>query len=316
MATKRAVDGVHASGRDLYPVHPCAGVFPMLSDDELDLLSQDITANGLREAIVIWRACDDRSDQIYILDGRNRMEALARLGVRFPLPGPETEFPLEAEFPDGHTDTVFRWCHTAEPAKYVIGANIRRRHLTKEQQAELILLALQAGRNDVANLARSFSPIAGQRGGSSKDQLLDAAVEEGTKLDISRRTMRRARSKLLGVTKPRRNKPKDGSATRATTSDASALETSGSFATPAAVSKKTAAITRAVESAIHQAEKQWPHGEPLLLLIVMLKVEADRLDKRDEEARQPPMPSTAATTARGRMLPSGEAAYDVQNGRG
>ena len=43
------------SWRDLYPVHPCADVFPMMSDAELEALAQDIKAHGLQQPVVLWR---------------------------------------------------------------------------------------------------------------------------------------------------------------------------------------------------------------------------------------------------------------------
>ena len=66
-----------------------------------------------------------------------------------------------------------------DPAAFVIGANIRRRHLTKEQQAELIVKTIEAGRvmNDRATVARSFSPTPGTKGGSTKDPVLAKAVD-------------------------------------------------------------------------------------------------------------------------------------------
>jgi ParB-like nuclease domain len=185
-----------ASWRDLYPVHPCADVFPMMSDAELDALAQDIEAHGLQKPIVRWRAEDDSdAERCGILDGRNRLAALARLGVTFT---PKND---EAVFPDGHRARVFAWNHTADPAAFVISANIRRRHLTKEQQAELIVRTLEAGQpNDRANVARSFSPTAGERGGSTEDPVLAAAITEGEKHDISKRTIQRARAKVNGRT--------------------------------------------------------------------------------------------------------------------
>src|SRR5262249_20227811 len=62
-------------------------------------------------------------------------------------------------------------------------------------------LAGSVSTNDSAKLARSFNPVDGQRGGSTKDPVL-AAVTEGQKHGISKRTIERARTKVH-ATKPK-----------------------------------------------------------------------------------------------------------------
>src|SRR5688572_24079499 len=72
-----------ASWRDRIEIHPAAELFPMLSEAELDELAADIAANGLRQGVVLWTP-DPRSKgrrnhkQLFLLDGRNRLEALER----------------------------------------------------------------------------------------------------------------------------------------------------------------------------------------------------------------------------------------------
>ena len=51
----------------------------MMSDEEIDALAADIKVNGLRANVVRYRD----GDRTFILDGRNRLEALARIGVEF-----------------------------------------------------------------------------------------------------------------------------------------------------------------------------------------------------------------------------------------
>jgi hypothetical protein len=87
------------------PVHPAADLFPLLSDDELASLADDIRANGLIHPVVM---CDGK-----VLDGRNRLRACALVGVapRF-------------EAYRGTSPTAYAW-----------SANGKRRHLTPSQLA-------------------------------------------------------------------------------------------------------------------------------------------------------------------------------------
>jgi hypothetical protein len=205
-----------SSWRDRYPVHPCADVFPMLSEPELDALAADIKANSLRSPIVLWQ--DETASCYWVLDGRNRLEALERLGVAIPDDPQEAvdipRNPREGEDPSDATVycRIFILANDGvqidDPARFVISLNITRRHLTKEQQAILIVQTLEAGRIDCANLARSFSPVAGAKGGSTKDLVLAEAVAEAEKYGISRRTVQNARAKVRG-TRGRRATPEE-----------------------------------------------------------------------------------------------------------
>ena len=95
-----------------------------------------------------------------------------------------------------------------DPAEFVIGANIRRRHLTKEAQAELIVQTIAAGKIDCAAVARSFNPTSGKKGGSTKDPVLEQAVTEAKKHGISKRTVQVARAKLQGKSTAKPTRPK------------------------------------------------------------------------------------------------------------
>ncbi len=89
-------------------VHPAAAIFPMMSDDEIDRLAEDIRKNGQREYIVYWKG--------QLLDGRNRLAACDRLGIE----------PDICEF-DEDTDT--------DPVAFVISANLHRRQLNESQRS-------------------------------------------------------------------------------------------------------------------------------------------------------------------------------------
>src|SRR5512132_1709751 len=65
------------SWRDVLPVHPAADLFPMMSPDELIELGEDIRKNGLQFPIVILPVMNgDKIDHL-LLDGRNRLDAMA-----------------------------------------------------------------------------------------------------------------------------------------------------------------------------------------------------------------------------------------------
>jgi hypothetical protein len=120
--------------RETYKVHPAADVFPMMSDEDLRVLGEDVKANGLKSPIIIYNpspidldhACDN-----VLIDGRNRLEAMERAGLETnPLDAFEVDYVSYHRSPD--------------PVAYIISANIHRRHLTKQEQADLIVAAHKA----------------------------------------------------------------------------------------------------------------------------------------------------------------------------
>src|SRR5690348_8445060 len=90
------------SWRDVYKIHPAADLFPMLPEDELRKLGEDIKANGLKEPIVMWspRQPEGPPDKqpLYLLDGRNRLAAMELVGMEI-IPkvarGSDDHFPTE-----------------------------------------------------------------------------------------------------------------------------------------------------------------------------------------------------------------------------
>src|SRR5262249_11562484 len=105
--------------RKKYRVHPAADVFPMMRDEELQKLGENIKAHGLAEPIA------HKSDG-EVLDGRNRLEAMERAGIPFDL------------FVD-HGLSVDHGIDGQEAVEFIISKNIHRRHLTKQQEADLIV---------------------------------------------------------------------------------------------------------------------------------------------------------------------------------
>jgi N6-adenosine-specific RNA methylase IME4 len=85
--------------------HALANLFPMLSDGELNELSEDIAARGQENPVWIYQG--------EIIDGRNREEACHRAGIA----------PRYSEY------------RGDDPLGFVLSLNLRRRHLTESQRA-------------------------------------------------------------------------------------------------------------------------------------------------------------------------------------
>lgn len=148
--------------RDNIKIHPAAELFPMMSADELAALGKDIEDNGLGQKIKLWTpekwAPHRRGytpKERYILDGRNRLEAIARAAKDPEACAEAIKDALYVSEEDG--GAVQLWGDT-DPYDYVVSANLHRRHLTQEQTRELIagLLKAKPDRSDraTAGIAR------------------------------------------------------------------------------------------------------------------------------------------------------------------
>ena len=136
------------------PVHPAAEFFPLMSEKDpaaLQELAESIKANGLLEPVVIWR---DEADETFLLDGRNRLDAMALVGilgiddhflpcdVRTNRPTYSEQKVFDTKFAeDGKVD---------DPYAIVLGLNVHRRHLDAEQKRDLIAKVL-AARPELSN---------------------------------------------------------------------------------------------------------------------------------------------------------------------
>jgi hypothetical protein len=187
------------SWRNVYKVHPAADAFPMLPEDELRKLGEDIKANGLKEPIILWVS---ETKECQVIDGRNRLDAMERVGIDV----------LNKDKDDSHVLKIdlITFLGKDDPYTFVISKNIRRRHLTKEQQADLIVKVIKAAESDFAKIAKSETRQfpGGAQGGSSKDRAKEKIVKEGAKHGIGTRTMEKAIAKAKGPTqKPRVKTP-------------------------------------------------------------------------------------------------------------
>jgi ParB-like chromosome segregation protein Spo0J len=108
------------ANQEVLGFHPLADMFPLMAGEEFDALVADIKKHGLLEKIV--------QHENMILDGRNRYRACEAAAVLQRL------VPFEGN----------------DPAAFVIGKNIHRRHLSAEQKAEMLakLVAAQPEKSD------------------------------------------------------------------------------------------------------------------------------------------------------------------------
>lgn len=118
-----------------YAVHPAAELFPLLADDELKELAEDIRSNGLHEPVWLY---DDPERGRVLLDGRNRYRACELAGV-----------PVETRLYRGD-----------DPIGFSISQNLQRRHLTTGQKAAVAvqvepLYAEDAARRKARAIAES-----------------------------------------------------------------------------------------------------------------------------------------------------------------
>jgi hypothetical protein len=183
------------SWRDVYKIHPAAALFPMLPEDELRKLGEDIKKNGLSDWVALW--CEGGSSHV-LLDGRNRLDAMELVGMDV-IDG-------NGKFKPGIAGEVVL---TDDPYAYVISNNIRRRHLTKEQQADLIVRA-SAGLAKLAKPVKSRNAKGQVQGQATKDPIKEKAVEEGKKHGISKRTIERSIAKVKGPVLQRKPKFEPG----------------------------------------------------------------------------------------------------------
>ena len=91
-----------------YEFHLLADLFPMMTDEELDELGEDMLKHGQREPIWLYEG--------KILDGRNRYRACLMKGIE-----------------PGTTET-----RVADPLAFVISLNLKRRHLDASQRAMVV----------------------------------------------------------------------------------------------------------------------------------------------------------------------------------
>ena len=202
-----------------YPVHPVASMFPMIGDDELRQLADDIKENGQHEAIVLAPYYKDNArilaehgietdefggfmslppeveaelePDVVLIDGRNRMAACLLAGVEpivtQDIPGNTSG--KDSDSPDWE-QFVTAW---------ITSGNLHRRHLSKGQLAAIAVeiekwKAVEAKKRIDAGRTNSH---ASRRGELAVEDLpqpsAKASDEAGAMLGVSGRSVRDAK---------------------------------------------------------------------------------------------------------------------------
>jgi hypothetical protein len=189
------------SWRDEMPIHPAAELLPLMTDAELVELGEDIKANGLKNAVAIYA---DPGGALSLLDGRNRLDGMERVGMPFALSGPG----LDAMVKIGAAKIV----RDIDPYAYVISANIQRRHLNVEQRRELITKLLERMPDKSSRTIAKMIGVSPQTVSTARQQAEDVSKigHVATRTDSKGRQQPAHKSrKAKPKPKPDQNKPDD-----------------------------------------------------------------------------------------------------------
>jgi hypothetical protein len=180
-----------ASWRDEIRVHSAADEYPMMGDDELDKLAEDIAKNGVQRPIE-WITGPNGWE---LLDGRNRVAAVARIA------DPKRREEIQIWLRD---HSIVHLAGVADPVAYVASANLHRRHLTPEQKRERIarLLKEDPARSDraIAKEARVSPTTVGKA-------RADATVQRGQSQQPEKRVGADGKARRQPARKPARKPP-------------------------------------------------------------------------------------------------------------
>ncbi len=116
---------VKSSWRDFWKVHPACDVFPPMNADELRKLADDIQAHGIRVTIQTRTAEDG---QLYVIDGRNRLDACELLGWHLVDERGEWRGKIMEHI-------EYKRANHREIVEQVVSFNLQRRHLDESQRA-------------------------------------------------------------------------------------------------------------------------------------------------------------------------------------
>jgi hypothetical protein len=121
-------------------IHPAAEDYPLMKDTDpagFKDLVEDIRVQGLSTPLAMWT---DEGGEKYLVDGRNRLDALAELGLL----GLNDKGELGWHVCDTWLNFENIECVGGDPYDIALSFNVRRRHLTAELKRELIANVLKA----------------------------------------------------------------------------------------------------------------------------------------------------------------------------
>lgn len=145
-------------------IHPATALLPIMSDDDLNVLVEDIKQHGLMEPIIVH---DGK-----ILDGRSRWTACVLAGVK---------------------PSFMQWNGLGEiPTRYVIAKNLRRLNMSRSQLAALAVELAPVVRSEVKSAAmhmpvQKFDDFLGKLVGVSHNVIFQARkIQEASAADFER----------------------------------------------------------------------------------------------------------------------------------
>jgi hypothetical protein len=184
--------------RNRYKLHPLASVFPRLPEDELRDLGEDIKMHGARVPIAITSKPIPDADgavqvgrvEQMVVDGASRLDAMELVGVEVIDKDGHLNPKLDGKPVEGFEVVEVE---AEDVAAYVISTNITRRHLTKSQQADLIVAVRQEATKLTQVESVSEAQAEKHKGGrGKKNPIKEAVLADGKAHDISAGTMQRA----------------------------------------------------------------------------------------------------------------------------
>jgi hypothetical protein len=195
--------------RNYLEVHPAADDYPLLKDSDpaaFRELVEDIRKHGLRANIVLWEDNDGKR----LLDGRNRLDALAELGVLYD----DIDARLGLKSWTGTkwaqlSGNKIQFQHLAGGDPYALAAslNVHRRHLTAELKRDLIAKLLKA-RPDASSNSIGKQVKAGNKTVDAVRRKLEANWEIPNKTDRTEADGRKARGRKPATKQPKTEKHK------------------------------------------------------------------------------------------------------------